>query len=97
MRDDDNVIDFQRPEDKEINQVPEDIIDILEILLEKAKNGTLESLIVCGDFANEDDDGEFLDNLTKMWNLTDNSREVIGTLEYLKVITINNAFSELEE
>jgi hypothetical protein len=94
--DDDNVIDFSRPAEQEVSLVPGDIVDILEILLEKAKEGSLQSLIVSGDFLNQDDDGEFIDNLTNMWNVDNNGRETIGSLEILKTLAVNDIIDDID-
>lgn len=95
------VIDLKKARE-EADKLPDFFIERLEILLKKAKEGKLRSLIAHFHFDEEDYEEELEEEpddydddvvgATILWNYNNNAAELIGTIEIIKQIALDNAF-----
>ena len=89
------VVDFQKAKDhaeKEENKLPDFFIEKIETLLEKAKEGKIQNLVLHFDFGDEveNDDGEIVGG-TLLWNRSRNAAELIGIVEIIKTLALDAA------
>lgn len=89
-----NIIDLSKEREKieeEQNRTPEIVIEKLEMLVEKAKEGKLNIAIVHFDYDIEEEEGDR--GGTLLWNKNNNILEILGLIEIIKDV----AKYEIEE
>ena len=83
------VLEFPKPTDE---QTPAFVIEILEKVLAKAKEGKLKTLITHFGFVQ--DDTEEYQGGTVLWNDSGNAVEMVGVTEILKHMAMDYVFSD---
>lgn len=86
------VLEFKK--NKEEEQVPKFAVEMIEKLLEKAKNGQLKNLVLHFNYI-EDDISNKHEGGTLFWNETGNPVETLGLVEMIKSFALDLAFGAM--
>lgn len=79
------VLEF--PKQPREDEIPDFVIKMLELMLEKAKAGTLKSFIT--NFTYQDKEEEPFMGGTVLWNYTNNPLEILGAIELMRSVAID--------
>lgn len=81
------VIEFKKPQEQE---VPKFVVELLEKMLEKAKNGQLKTLIAHFNYQEKEEDS--YQGGTMFWNETNNPIEILGLTEIVKSVALDYVY-----
>lgn len=84
------VIEFKKPEPE---AVPKFVLDMIDTIQEKAKNGKLSTFICHFNFEAEED--ETLRGGTLLWNKHNNAIELLGLSELVKSVALECVYSSM--
>jgi len=88
------LVDFKKAKEEK-EKIPEFLLEKIELLLVKAKEGKLRTAIIHFDFIPDDDEEHDEDNPTiiggtLLWNHVHNGLELLGLIETIKALALDN-------
>ena len=95
-----NIVDLSKKreqKEQEENKIPDVIIEKLERIVSKAKEGKLQSIVVNFDYEIEDSEKDDGNTGSMYYNKNQSPLEILGTIEIMKNQVFHMIFSSSKE